>query len=201
MRPHRLLVRPADRPRHLEGRPRRQPRRPADADPGGATPVLDQRADGPLMRADRTVARPGNAGQLLRLRYRRAGHTRGRRHAGHLGHRPAGRPAVPAGVAAGQSRAGAAAALALPRHWADPRLAWPAAARRALPGAPGFAVPAPWSSSCWCGAAAVRCGGWPPGIPAVASPHPPGCGKPCRTGRSSAAAPSSGPAPPAGRSR
>lgn len=92
------------------------------------------------MRADRTVARPGMldssydyaiaalvvlvtvlmlgawaTGQLAGLLFRQAW------------------PPVTAGQAL-------PAALAVPRHWADPRLAWPVAARNSLPGAPGFAV-------------------------------------------------------------
>jgi len=47
------------------------------------------------------------------------------------------------------------AALALPHHWADPRLAWPAAARSSLPGAPGFAVAGGFVALLLCGAVAV----------------------------------------------
>jgi type IV secretion system protein VirD4 len=47
------------------------------------------------------------------------------------------------------------AAFALPHHWADPRLAWPAAARSSLPGAPGFAVAGGFVALLLCGAVAV----------------------------------------------
>jgi len=92
------------------------------------------------MRADRTVARPG----LLDSPY---------------DYVLAGLVALAAAVMAGTWVTGQLAgllfrqswpaaspgqmlstALAVPRHWADPRLAWPAAAQPALPGAAGFAV-------------------------------------------------------------
>ena len=47
------------------------------------------------------------------------------------------------------------AALALPHHWADPRLAWPTAARSSLPGAPGFAVAGGFVALLLCGAVAA----------------------------------------------
>ena len=47
------------------------------------------------------------------------------------------------------------AALALPHHWADPRLAWPAAARTSLPGAPAFAATGSVIALILCGAVTV----------------------------------------------